>query len=907
MLITISNSEWSAAKAYFNRYPHETKMKKLDKNTTHSFIRVHDAIYAMANRRYIGEQKFGHLGEGAFGKVKVVQTQRGENFAVKVEGRRLRGEQDAELKIMKILGFSKGEAERSVNKVFKGQYTQKKLYTIMKLIEGEELAKVIYVNGDYNHRKASLSEKQKLCIALEACNAIKRLHDKGIVHADIKPANLMSKIDGSDTILIEAIDFGLSHKLPFGQDTITTYHGGCTPFYMAPEINQGIYSFSSDVYALGIMFTHDLQLTDPKFKAMLNRLPHARPSLSEMIIYLENNIKKKHSPNSTINLINIPPYSKNQVLIPQSIQIPMFDREEFRRLAQQRKQALAEKVAAAQAQKEEALRKKEARWEEDRHAIKDLQERILQAQFEATKRKIKERIRLKKKNLAQNEENILALVEINNQAKRLLNEAEEKIKPFFSHHAQVNPADYSYITDECNARLHHIKIRISLLKTEIIQYSDYVEYHKEFPHIFKNPPSPEQVKKLELELQQAHVEKNLAEQHVLLFSYFYTKKEYQYKSSVKNIPQEIAANTVAYLFNVVKLNLYQRIRQPNAVENHAALLEKNVKKIVSTFLIDIAAFNTNSNNLMQTSEFFIQELQKSIAEKIQHLANEAYPKEVKNQIQFLLNQELEKCALAHKLSDFEIEIRQIVTKYKTASIPLEIIDSLTLETDFNKIKAYYEQNFPKPIYILGEYWDEYSYRNSPLKTELISAMKKIPYAFFNKNQINLNNLNIILSTPNIASFSQADFEQAIIVLQEANALFNLNLSEPFNTQHNLFSRAWDAQLYINNAAIKIQAAYIEKIIHTNLKNLSHENLNTLKITVEKLMLFNSGPLINSQLAFLGNQLKIGMSLGMEIEESTVIKPTLFSTKQQKELMKKIIPEKNKKNLPPTIKRGIRKR
>ncbi len=89
-----------------------------------------DEIYQMATRQCFDEQKHAKLGEGAFGKVKVVQARNGDNFAVKVEGRGARGEDDAETKIGKILDFVKGETERSLayGKQFKGQFTTQKLY-----------------------------------------------------------------------------------------------------------------------------------------------------------------------------------------------------------------------------------------------------------------------------------------------------------------------------------------------------------------------------------------------------------------------------------------------------------------------------------------------------------------------------------------------------------------------------------------------------------------------------------------------------------------------------------------------------------------------------------------------------------------------------------------------------------
>ncbi|KAL3726546.1 hypothetical protein ACJRO7_031445 [Eucalyptus globulus] len=71
------------------------------------------------------------------------------------------------------------------------------------------------------------------------------LHDKGIVHGDVKPCNFLVDLDGT----VKVTDFGLSHLAAY----YTSSEVGGTINYMAPEvIKDGKSSLKVDVYSFGI-------------------------------------------------------------------------------------------------------------------------------------------------------------------------------------------------------------------------------------------------------------------------------------------------------------------------------------------------------------------------------------------------------------------------------------------------------------------------------------------------------------------------------------------------------------------------------------------------------------------------------------------------------------------------------
>lgn len=243
---TIPEEEWKSAKQFFKNNPKATKMeRKKHDDITHSFIKVGDEIYALSHSKeknaMAGEGTFA-LGEGAFSKVKVVQSESGENFALKVEGRGLRGKKNTELKIMKTIGFAKGEAVHkfSNQKFFKGKNVNEKLYTITRLSKGTELYKMLYTDekekGKERNKKRNPEQNHetKLLIALKACQAIQELHENRILHADIKPQNFMVKAEGTQ-VDVEVLDFGESKILGKKDNSVTDQPKG-TQLYMAPEV-----------------------------------------------------------------------------------------------------------------------------------------------------------------------------------------------------------------------------------------------------------------------------------------------------------------------------------------------------------------------------------------------------------------------------------------------------------------------------------------------------------------------------------------------------------------------------------------------------------------------------------------------------------------------------------------------
>jgi serine/threonine-protein kinase len=86
-------------------------------------------------------------------------------------------------------------------------------------------------------------------IALELCRAVSAVHGAGLLHRDIKTANVMRAEDGR----IVLMDFGTGRE--FDADASSDLAG--TPLYLAPELLRGEHAtVRSDVYSLGVLLYH---------------------------------------------------------------------------------------------------------------------------------------------------------------------------------------------------------------------------------------------------------------------------------------------------------------------------------------------------------------------------------------------------------------------------------------------------------------------------------------------------------------------------------------------------------------------------------------------------------------------------------------------------------------------------
>ena len=107
--------------------------------------------------------------------------------------------------------------------------------------------------------------QEALPLLLQACRGVSALHERGLVHFDLKPENVFLK-DG----VARVGDYGLS-KLVAPDGALSVGRG--TPTYMAPEMLQARGDHRSDIYSLGVML----------YEVLVGRPPFAGASAMDVL------------------------------------------------------------------------------------------------------------------------------------------------------------------------------------------------------------------------------------------------------------------------------------------------------------------------------------------------------------------------------------------------------------------------------------------------------------------------------------------------------------------------------------------------------------------------------------------------------------------------------------------------
>ena len=111
-------------------------------------------------------------------------------------------------------------------------------FIVMEYVQGETLENLIAAHG-------GLDVNRSLDFTCQICNAVDHAHRQGVIHRDLRPANVLV----TENDMLKVADFGTSRFLEIAAHG-TTVIG--SPPYMAPEQFHGKAVFASDLYSLGV-------------------------------------------------------------------------------------------------------------------------------------------------------------------------------------------------------------------------------------------------------------------------------------------------------------------------------------------------------------------------------------------------------------------------------------------------------------------------------------------------------------------------------------------------------------------------------------------------------------------------------------------------------------------------------
>ena len=127
-------------------------------------------------------------------------------------------------------------------------------YIVMEYVDGQTLREIVKTTGP-------LSQQRVVEVMADVCAALDFSHRHGIIHRDVKPANVMINRAGA----VKVMDFGIARALGEGQNVTQTAAVIGTAQYLSPEQARGeSVDARSDVYAAGCVL-YELLTGDPPF------------------------------------------------------------------------------------------------------------------------------------------------------------------------------------------------------------------------------------------------------------------------------------------------------------------------------------------------------------------------------------------------------------------------------------------------------------------------------------------------------------------------------------------------------------------------------------------------------------------------------------------------------------------
>jgi serine/threonine-protein kinase len=211
------------------------------------------------------------LGRGGMGLVLVARhLHLDQRVAIKVLRQELAGDPQVVARFLREARASGRLRSEHVCRVFDvGQLDTGEPYFVMELLEGSDLAGLI--------EKAPLTPESAADYVLQASVAIAEAHAQGIVHRDLKSANLFitRRLDGSP--LVKVLDFGIATAPTAAGVKLTqtaTVIG--SPGYMSPEHLRSARDVDarSDIWSLGVIL----------YEAVTGRLPFVAQTITELAV-----------------------------------------------------------------------------------------------------------------------------------------------------------------------------------------------------------------------------------------------------------------------------------------------------------------------------------------------------------------------------------------------------------------------------------------------------------------------------------------------------------------------------------------------------------------------------------------------------------------------------------------------
>jgi eukaryotic-like serine/threonine-protein kinase len=151
---------------------------------------------------------------------------------------------------------------RSITRVFDMvEESDGTLVLVMELLRGETLQSLL-------RRKEAIDMREAVAIAVPILAALEHAHDNGIIHRDVKPANIYLAVEPDGHVIPKLLDFGIAKVHAANLHTLEGRVLG-TPAYMSPEqirATTGELTGRSDLFSMGVVL-YEMLTGAPPFDA----------------------------------------------------------------------------------------------------------------------------------------------------------------------------------------------------------------------------------------------------------------------------------------------------------------------------------------------------------------------------------------------------------------------------------------------------------------------------------------------------------------------------------------------------------------------------------------------------------------------------------------------------------------
>lgn len=187
----------------------------------------------------------GELGRGGMGVVyRALDTSLNRAVALKVLGQQVSNDADLIERFRREAQSAASLNHPNVIQIYFFGEEAGQHYFVMEFVQGESLA-------DRIRRQKQIPPREAAAVLLQSAQGLKRAHDAGIVHRDIKPGNIMINHEG----VVKVADFGIAMVHNAEKKLTATGQFLGTPGYLSPEVCLGKPTdLRSDIFALGIVY-----------------------------------------------------------------------------------------------------------------------------------------------------------------------------------------------------------------------------------------------------------------------------------------------------------------------------------------------------------------------------------------------------------------------------------------------------------------------------------------------------------------------------------------------------------------------------------------------------------------------------------------------------------------------------